>query len=192
MKFKSFIFNVLKFNNNNNNNNRHVTMRHISSSLSSSSSSIPSTASLNIPSIIENKHLLQCLPYINGKFHEQKYNKYFNVYNPMDSSLIGTLPSLDVNDTNNVCDIAMKSWKSYKQTTGIERSKYLMKMCNLMDKYSNDLASIITLESGKPFNEAKGEVAYAKSFFEFYAEEAKRVKGEILTSPVPGRKLITL
>ena len=188
MKYKSIFFNILKFN------NRQIksTIRYVTSSSSSLSSSSLSSTSLNIPAIIDNKHLLQCLPYIDGKFHDKKYNKYFNVYNPMDSSLIATLPSLDVNDTNDVCDIAMKAWKRYKQTTGVERSKYLMKMCNLMDKYSNDLASIITLESGKPFNEAKGEVAYAKSFFEFYAEEAKRVKGEILTSPVPGRKLITL
>jgi succinate-semialdehyde dehydrogenase/glutarate-semialdehyde dehydrogenase len=65
-------------------------------------------------------------------------------------------------------------------------------MADLMIQYKDDLATIITLEAGKPFAEAKGEVLYAVSFYEFYAEEAKRITGEVLPSPMSSRRLLTI
>jgi succinate-semialdehyde dehydrogenase / glutarate-semialdehyde dehydrogenase len=61
-----------------------------------------------------------------------------------------------------------------------------------MHDHRDELASIMTLESGKPKAEALGEVAYAASFYDLYADEAKRIHGEILTSPVPGQSLLAI
>jgi succinate-semialdehyde dehydrogenase/glutarate-semialdehyde dehydrogenase len=87
---------------------------------------------------------------------------------------------------------SMDAWKTWKNTTAKERSKILTKMATLMSEYQEDLAKIITLENGKPLSEAKGEVMYAQSFLEFYAEEAKRVYGDVLPSPTKDRMSVVL
>lgn len=61
-----------------------------------------------------------------------------------------------------------------------------------METYRMDLAKIMTLESGKPISESLGEISYAISFYELYAEEAKRITGDIISSPVKGRKLLAI
>lgn len=85
---------------------------------------------------------------------------------------------------------AMEAWPKWKGRTCKERSAVIANMANLMKKYSDELAEIITLESGKALPEAKGEVGYALSFYEYYAEEAKRMTGEVIPQPVNGRRLI--
>lgn len=89
----------------------------------------------------------------------------------------------EVDEAAHACQL---SWGPWKRRTAKERSIILSKMASLMIKYEDDLAAIITLEAGKPLPESMVEVAYARSFLEFYAEEATRVFGEILQSPIRG------
>lgn len=72
------------------------------------------------------------------------------------------------------------------------RSTILRKMANLMMENQQQLAELITAECGKPTNEAMGEVAYAASFYEFFAEEAKRAYGDVIPSPMPGRRILAV
>jgi succinate-semialdehyde dehydrogenase/glutarate-semialdehyde dehydrogenase len=140
-----------------------------------------------------NRKLFQSLGYINGKFTVgSSKNEFFNVINPSNGKDIMTLPNMGLEDTTVAIQSAYEAWKLWKNTTGKERSVYLLKMSKLMLKYSDDLATLITLESGKPFQEAKTEVSYASSFYEFCSEEAKRINGEVLQSPINNKVLLTI
>ena len=99
---------------------------------------------------------------------------------------------MKIADVEKASAIAYERWHSWKHTTAKERSKFLSRMATLMSNYHLDLARIITLETGKPLAEAKGEVQYALNYFEFFAEEAKRVYGDIIPSPMKGRKILAM
>lgn len=151
------------------------------------------SSTLQVPGEIQAKHLFRTTGYINGKFitNNDKY-KSFDVKNPANGNVIASCPRMNAKDVEHASEVAMKSWLEFKKTTVYERSKMLSNMGNLMDKYSNDLAHILSLEAGKPFAEAKGEIAYAKSFYDYYSEECKRISGEISESPIKGKKLLTI
>ena len=165
------------------------------SSLSASAASIVNNAAYSsaAPADIVHKALWASTSFVDGKFLAADAKRpYFSVYNPATGAEVARLPRMNKEDVALAGDVALRAFKSFKQTSANERSRMLSKMAQLMDKYQNDLAYIMTVESGKPYAEAKGEVAYAKAFFELYAEEAKRISGEILQSPSSGsRKLLT-
>lgn len=148
----------------------------------------------NIHTYLSNKDLVKQLGYINGKFTKgsSSAENTFDVINPANGDVLAQLPRMNGQDVKDASSAANDAFKTWKHTTSIERSKILKKMGNLMGKYIDDLATIITLEAGKPLAEAKGEIIYAQSFYDFYAEEATRVHGEILQSPIKGRRLLTM
>jgi succinate-semialdehyde dehydrogenase/glutarate-semialdehyde dehydrogenase len=103
---------------------------------------------------IKNKHLLNFKGYINGEWTDGYSNgKTFDVYNPCNGEVIATLPSMNIQDVEYTCKIANDAFNQWKMTTVTERERVLKKMATLMDTYNDDLAKIITLESGKPFIE---------------------------------------
>jgi delta 1-pyrroline-5-carboxylate dehydrogenase len=145
------------------------------------------------PAYIKHAHLWNpSCSFINGQFVHQNYPDQFPVYNPANGQLIATYPKLKLADVQPCEQISFDAWKIWKNTTPKERSKILRKMADLMHLYIDDLAHIITVEAGKPLPEARGEILYAASFFEFYGEEAKRAYGEIIPPVVHGRKYLTM
>jgi len=119
--------------------------------------------------------------------------KKFPVFNPATGNVIGEVPSMGVTEAEVLSQKAFQSWQSWKQTTARDRSRVLSNMADLMEKkYSSELSTILTLESGKPLAEALGEVYYASSFYRYYAEEATRVNGDILQPNLHGRRLLAL
>ncbi len=144
--------------------------------------------------VIKNKKLLPDGGYINGQFTfgSAKPNDTFEVINPANGSVIHRLPRMGVEDTVAGIKAASDAWKTWKETTVYDRARVLEKISELMNLYKDDLAAIITLEAGKPMAEAKGEIVYAVSFVDYYAEEAKRIKGDTLPSPVKIRRLVTI
>lgn len=147
----------------------------------------------NAPDALVHKGLWQTTGFVNGKFLLNNDDKNtFDVYNPCNGKLIAKCPRMNVKDVNNYAQVSMDAFNNFKTTTAFERSKMLLKMADLMGKYSDDLALILSLESGKPFAEAKGEIAYARSFYELYAEEAKRISGEILQPTNNDRRILTI
>jgi succinate-semialdehyde dehydrogenase/glutarate-semialdehyde dehydrogenase len=114
--------------------------------------------------------------YINGIWTDgdAEENGYFSVHNPANGEIIANLPKMSVEEAEEAAEVAFESWQTWKKTTAKERGKIISNMASLMLKYQDDLATIITLEAGKPFAESKGEVLYAASFYEFFGEEAKR------------------
>jgi succinate-semialdehyde dehydrogenase/glutarate-semialdehyde dehydrogenase len=149
-----------------------------------------------VPSIIKNPHLFEHRGFINGKFtrgSEFKGNggMTFEVRNPADGGVLAVLPRMGPADVHEAAAACSKAWPEWRNRTAKDRAGVLNRMAALMLRYEDDLAAIITLEAGKPLAEARIEVGYARSFLEFYAEEATRVFGEILQSPLKGRHLLT-
>jgi succinate-semialdehyde dehydrogenase/glutarate-semialdehyde dehydrogenase len=142
---------------------------------------------------LKNQSLWRTSGFVNGKFQPvAATTPKFDVFNPADGSVIASLPRMNAADTNDACTVASTAFNSWKKTTGLERSKLLRRMADLMLENIDDLALIMTLESGKPMAEARGEVLYAHSFYEWYAEEAKRFAGEVIQPPVKGRRMLAI
>lgn len=142
---------------------------------------------------IHHQHLVQHQGFINGIFTSGSAgDRVFDVSNPATGKVIAQVSKMGVGDVEHSAEVAMTAWHTWKETTANDRARYLVRISELMNKYKDDLAAIITLEAGKPLNEAKGEIAYAISFMDLYAEEAKRVHGEILQAPVNNRRLLTI
>lgn len=114
-----------------------------------------------------------------------------HVFNPADETLIGTIPSLTAADIKTAIDLAETAFQKWSKLTGKERSKILKNWHDLILKNQGDLAVILTTEQGKPISEARGEIIYGASFVEWFAEEAKRICGDVILAPKANQKIIT-
>lgn len=95
-------------------------------------------------------------------------------------------------DTAKAVDAAHNAFKSYKKTSARERARWLRQWTSLSLQHIDDLALILTLENGKPFTEAKGEVMYAASFLEWFAGEAERTHGEVVPTANRNQRVLTI
>lgn len=115
-----------------------------------------------------------------------------NYLDPANGKRIGSCPDFSKEDTDNAIKAAADALPSFRKTTGRERSRMLRKWYQLMMDNSDDLAKLITLENGKPIADAKGEVTYAASFFEWFSEEAPRIYGDTIAASIPGNRIFTI
>lgn len=139
--------------------------------------------------ILKDKSLLKDKCYIDGKWVGSAST--INVTNPVNDSLIGTVPKLGTAETRQAIEAAQRAQKDWARKTAKERSAILRKWFTLMMENQEDLAQIMTAEQGKPLVESRGEVGYGASFIEFFAEEARRIYGETIPSPfVNGRMVV--
>lgn len=118
--------------------------------------------------------------YINGEFVEGKST--FEVINPSTEAAIGTVPDLSVADCQNAIADAHSAWLLWKDRPIGERSAIVRRLFELTKEHKDELAEIMTLESGKPLKESLGEVDYGNAFVEWFAEEGKRAYGETIPS----------
>lgn len=116
----------------------------------------------------------------------------FDVSDPFSGECIARVPSMGRVETERAITAAQAALPAWSARTAKERARVLRRWNDLMLEHQDDLARILTCEQGKPLAEARGEIAYAASFLEWFAEEGKRVDGEILQSPVPGQRLLVL
>lgn len=112
------------------------------------------------------------------------------VENPATGDLLGKVPRFGADQATSAVEAASRAFKPWARKSAKERSVILRKWFELIMANQEDLAQIMTAEQGKPLAEARGEVAYAASFVEFYAEKAKRIYGETIPSPFPGSRII--
>jgi succinate-semialdehyde dehydrogenase/glutarate-semialdehyde dehydrogenase len=142
---------------------------------------------------VQNKQLLPNAAFINGQFTNGKSSgDTFNVTNPADGKSVAKLPKMGEAETLESISAAKHAFQSWKELPAFDRCKYLAKISELMKKYKDDLSIIMTVESGKPLKESEGEIDYAASFIDWYAEEGKRVKGDVMQSPAKNRRLFTI
>jgi succinate-semialdehyde dehydrogenase / glutarate-semialdehyde dehydrogenase len=130
--------------------------------------------------------------YVNGEYVTSKSGATFEVHDPSTGKLIGTCPDMDASDTDLAIAAAEKAFTTFRRTMPRERATMLRKWYNLMTENAEDLATLITWENGKPLADAKGEVAYASGFFNWFSEEAPRIYGDTIPASVPGNRVITI
>ena len=140
---------------------------------------------------LNDKTLLKSLCYIDGKWQGDKAPQ-LAVTDPATGETIVTVPSLGQAETRVAIEAAARAQKEWAARPARERSAILRRWFDLMMQNQDDLGAILTAEQGKPLAEAKGEIAYAAAFIEFYAEEAKRVYGAIVPAPTPDRRIVVL
>lgn len=99
---------------------------------------------------------------------------------------------MGVPETKEAIQIASEAFKSWSQTTAKERHDFLVKWYRAIMDNQDDIATLLTWENGKAFGEAKGEVAYAASFYEWFAEEAVRAYGSVIPSPIPSQRFLAI
>ena len=129
---------------------------------------------------------------IGGEWVPARSGRTFEVRNPSTDALIATVPDGGAEDVALAIDAASAALPAWRALPGIERSKKLRRLYDLMIRDQDRLATLMTLELGKPFAEARGEVVYAAGFIEWSAEEAKRIYGETVQAFVPDKRLLVL
>jgi succinate-semialdehyde dehydrogenase/glutarate-semialdehyde dehydrogenase len=120
----------------------------------------------------------------------RKSDRTIAVDNPATGEVIGHIPDFGAAEAGEAVTAAHAAFGAWRKKTGKERGIVLRRWAELMALHADDLALIMTAEQGKPLAEAKGEVAYAASFLEWFAEEARRVRGEVLTPHMADRRLV--
>ncbi|KAJ7982096.1 Aldehyde dehydrogenase [Quillaja saponaria] len=146
----------------------------------------------SVASQLKSSGLLRTQGLIGGKWTDAYDGKTTKVYNPATGESIADVSCLGGRETEDAISSAYDAFKSWSKLTAAERSKFLRKWYDLLTAHKEELAQIITLEQGKPLKEAMSEITYGAGFIEFAAEEAKRVYGDIIPSPLSDRRLFVL
>ncbi len=136
--------------------------------------------------------LLREAAYVGGVWRAVGDGPYLEVANPATGDILGRVPDLGRAATREAIAAAHAAFPAWRGLLAKERAAILRRWHGLMLEHGEALARIVTLEQGKPLAEARGEIAYAAGFLEWFAEEAKRVCGEVIPSPWAGRRIVTL
>ncbi|MBS7541927.1 NADP-dependent succinate-semialdehyde dehydrogenase [Ancylobacter oerskovii] len=112
------------------------------------------------------------------------------VRNPATGEVVGTVPNFGAKETRDAIEAANAAWPEWRARTAKERAAVLRRWFELILANQDDLGAIMTAEQGKPLAEAKGEIAYAGSFVEWFAEEGKRIYGDIIPAPAKGQRIV--
>lgn len=139
---------------------------------------------------LKDASLLQTSAFINGEWQGAEDGATFEVKNPATGAVIGTVPRMGAAETRRAIAAANAAWPAWRAKTAKERSVILRKWHDLMMENADDLALILTTEQGKPLAEAKGEIGYAASFLEWFAEEGKRIYGDTIPTPANDKRIV--
>lgn len=137
-------------------------------------------------------NLLRNQAFINGEWVEADSGAFFSVYDPATSRRIIEVASLGRDETARAITAAAKAWPAWRDKTAKERSGILRRWYELIIENQEDLARLLSWEQGKPLSEARGEIIYGASFIEWFAEEAKRVYGDVIPHDKQGRRLVVV
>ncbi len=127
---------------------------------------------------------------IDGKWIEADSGRTLTVRNPATGETVGTVPALGAAETRRAIEAAARAYPAWRAMLAKERAAILRRLSDLMLANTDDLAIIMTAEQGKPLSESKGEIAYAASFIDWFADEAKRVYGDTIPQNARGRRII--
>ncbi|HEX7909029.1 MAG TPA: NAD-dependent succinate-semialdehyde dehydrogenase [Paraburkholderia sp.] len=139
---------------------------------------------------LKDPSLLQTKCYIAGEWQDADTRETFDVTDPATGAVVGNVPKMGEAETRRAIDAANHAWPAWRKKTGKERAAVLRKWYELMIASVDDLALILTVEQGKPLAEAKGEIQYAASFIEWFAEEAKRTYGDVIPTVANDRRIV--
>jgi succinate-semialdehyde dehydrogenase/glutarate-semialdehyde dehydrogenase len=141
---------------------------------------------------LQDQDLFRHQAYIGGHWCDADNGATLDVNNPATGEILGTIPLMGTAETRRAIEVAKTAWVDWRRKPAKDRSVLLRKWHDLILANIEDLGKLMTAEQGKPLAEAKGEVAYAASFIEWFAEEAKRVYGDTIPSPWNDRRLVVI
>jgi succinate-semialdehyde dehydrogenase/glutarate-semialdehyde dehydrogenase len=127
---------------------------------------------------------------IDGKWVQAESGKTLEVRNPATGDLVGTVPAMGAKEARLAIEAAARALPAWRAMLAKERAAILRRLFDLMLANTEDLAVIMTAEQGKPLAESRGEIAYAASFIEWFAEEGKRIYGDTIPQNAKGRRII--
>ena len=144
------------------------------------------------PLPIKDEKLFRQQCYVNGQWIDADGGASFAVNNPADGSVLGTVPELGVAETRRAIAAAEAALPAWRAKTARERATILRRWFDLCMASVDDLGTIVTLEQGKPLAEARGEVAYGSTFIEWFADEARRVYGDVIPSNSSDKRIVVV
>ncbi|CAH1747580.1 NADP(+)-dependent succinate-semialdehyde dehydrogenase [Thauera humireducens] len=136
--------------------------------------------------------LLRTRAYIDGAWTEADDGARFDVLNPADGGVLASVPDMGAAETRRAIEAAAAALPAWRARTAKERAAILRKWFELIMAHQEDLAVLMTSEQGKPLAEARGEVAYGASFIEWFAEEGKRVYGDVIPAHGADKRILVL
>ena len=134
--------------------------------------------------------LLRRQAYVDGKWVDADSGETFPVTNPATGETIADVPRMGAAETRRALAAAERALPEWKSRPAKERARILRRLADLMLENEDDLARLMVTEQGKPLAEAKVEIAYAASFYEWFGEEAKRVYGDTVPTPWPDKRIL--
>ena len=149
-----------------------------------------SVTQINHQLVLKDASLLRDAAFINGTWHTAPSR--FPVTNPSNNQLLAQVSNVSEADAEAAIAAAQAAFPAWAAKTAKERATVMRTWFNLMIAHADDLAAIMTAEQGKPLAEAKGEVIYGASFLEWFAEEAKRVSGDVMASTWTDKRIVVL
>ena len=141
---------------------------------------------LQDPSLFRNQS------YVNGEWINADSGTRFDIDNPADGSIIASVPNCGAAETRRAIEAAKAALPAWRALTAKQRAALLRRWFDLMLLNADDLALILTTEQGKPLPEAKGEIMYGASFIEWFAEEGKRIYGDVIPPHMADKRLIII
>ncbi|WP_322071699.1 NAD-dependent succinate-semialdehyde dehydrogenase [Paraburkholderia bannensis] len=139
---------------------------------------------------LQHPGLLRQQAYIDGQWRDASDGATLAVHNPSTGECIANVPNMGASETRTAIDAAQRALPGWRATTAKERARLLRNWFELVMANQEPLAELMTREQGKPLAEARGEIAYAASFIEWFAEQAKRIDGDVIPSPNPDQRLV--
>lgn len=130
--------------------------------------------------------------YIDGLWCDAQNKDTVDVIDPATDTLLGTVPNMSTQETLSAVNAAQQALPKWRALTAHQRATLLRKWFTLIIENKRQLAELMTFEQGKPLAEAEGEISYAASFIEWFAEQGKRTNGEIIPSPSPDKRLMVI
>jgi succinate-semialdehyde dehydrogenase/glutarate-semialdehyde dehydrogenase len=134
--------------------------------------------------------LLRDRAFVDGQWIESDSGETIPVIDPATSAVIAEVPRMGVAETRRAIEAAERAQPAWRAMTAKERGKILRRLADSMVDRQDDLAALLTAEQGKPLAEAKGEILYAAAFFEWFAEEGKRLYGDVIPSFAADRRIV--
>ena len=141
---------------------------------------------------LKDSSLLQTGMFINGGWSDADDQSTFDVTNPVDGEAIAQVAKGGMQETRRAIDAADAAMGAWRSTTAKERSDILRAWFDLLMANQDDLAMIMTAEQGKPLAESRGEIAYGASYIEWFAEQAKRINGDVIPAPAGDRRIVCI
>jgi len=142
--------------------------------------------------LLKDTQLWRAGAYVGGEWIAATPHGSYILRNPASDEALADLPRFREAETANAIEVAHRAFLSWRQTTAKSRSEILRRWYELMLQHRDDLATLITLEEGKPLAEAKVEIDYAASFLQWFSEEAKRVRGDVIPAPRDTARIVVL